>query len=254
MMIVERHEQGFFIWAPRYGMHAISADGARVRSAVPRVAAWRWERLLFAQVLPLAAALAGRELFHASAVSLDCGAVAFLGSSGAGKSSVAAQLVARGASLVTDDVLALAVDLRGTRILAYPGARLAGVDPRELATMTDEGRRRLGAMVGRSDKTYFATPVAESHLPLCALYYLDRGPGPRSIEISACRSLASRLLGSSFLSYLDSPEHLVGHLDVCARIAQAVPTYEVTAPTAAAACDVAAAVEAHSVSWTYGAP
>ena len=72
-------------------------DGSRVRSALPRIASWRWERLLFAQVLPLASALRGRELFHASAVALDGGASRSSGCPAPGKSSVAAHLVSRGA-------------------------------------------------------------------------------------------------------------------------------------------------------------
>ena len=246
MLVVERHERGFHIWAPRYGRHVLAPDGSHVRSAVPRIAAWRWERLLFAQVLPLAAALAGRELFHASAVSLGGGAIAFIGRSGAGKSSVAAHLVARGASLVTDDVLALSVEQRGDRIRAYPGTRLAGIDTKELAAMTADGRARLGAIIGRSDKAHFAVPVVDSPLPLLAVYFLRRNEG-LDIDIGPSETLASHLLGSSFLSYLDSPNYLVGHLEVCALIAETVPTYVATTPPTAGAKEVAAAVETHAL-------
>jgi hypothetical protein len=246
MLVVERHEQGFHVWAPRYGRHAVSGDGGRVWSAVPRVPAWRWERLLFAQVLPLAAALCGRELFHASAVALEGGAIAFVGLSGAGKSSVAAHLVARGALLVTDDVLALTVEPRADGVRAHSGTRLVGLDTNELATMTTAGRALFGAVLGRSDKAYLAVPVVDSSLPLRALYFLGRNQG-REIDISPSEALASLLLGSSFLSYLDSSERLVRHLDVCARIAETVPTHVLTAPAAAGAKGVAAAIEAHAL-------
>lgn len=253
MMVVEGHDEvGFRIWAPRYGRHVVSRDGTHVRCALPRVAAWRWERLLFAQVLPLAAALHGRELFHASAVAVAGGAVGLTGLPGAGKSSVAAHLVARGASLVTDDVLAL--ELAGDRIHAHPGASLAGIDARELAAMTPAARVRLGARLGRSTKTYFAAPIVRDALPLRALYFLARGD-QHSIEIGPPEdSIAARLLGSGFIGYLRSRQHLLHHLDVCARIAQAVPTLQVSIPTSAPATAVAAAVEAHLRTLPSGRP
>jgi hypothetical protein len=244
MMVVESHEDaGFHVWAPRYGRHVVSGDGTRVRSALPRVAAWRWERLLFAQVLPLAAALRGRGLLHASAVAIEESAFGFTGLPGAGKSSVAVHLVARGASLVTDDVLA--VEIARNRVRAHTGAALAGVDQREIAAIDAEGRARLGSRLGRSDKTYFAAPiVARDPLPLSALYFLARGRG-RSIEIGATDVTPAQLLGSSFISYLRSSQHLARQLDVCARIAGSVPTFQVSIPGSASASAAAAAVEAH---------
>ncbi len=244
VMVVSRHDDvGFQVWAPRYGRHLVSADGSSVSSALPRIAPWRWERLLFAQVLPLAAALRGRELFHASAVSLAGGTFAFVGLSGAGKSSVAAHLVARGASLVTDDVLAL--ERRGDGVTAFPGAALAGLDRGELAAMTPAGRKRVGRRLGVTHKIHLAAPVVTSPGPLRAVYFLARGSS-RAIEIKRTTAMAVQLLGSSFLAYLDRPAQLVQHLDVCAHIAERVPTYEVASPSSAQAVEVAAVVEAHA--------
>jgi hypothetical protein len=244
MMVVERHaDAGFHVWAPRYGRHLVSPDGVRVRCALPRVSSWRWERLLFAQVLPLASALLGRALFHASAVALDGGAYAFVGLSGTGKSSAAAHLVARGATLLTDDVLAL--ERTNGELRAHPGTRLAGVDPRELRAMGASGRARLGTRIGKSDKAYLAVPVADEPVPLRALYFLTRGPGAE-VAIEPSPSLAPRLLGSSFIAYLDGERHLVEHLEVCAQIAADVACFELSAPASGTASAVAAAVFDHA--------
>ncbi len=244
MMVVERHtELGFHIWAPHYGRHLVSADGAHIRSALPAVSPWRWERLLFAQVLPLAAALSGRELFHASAVALDGGAVAFVGLTGAGKSSIAAHLVADGAGLVADDVLALERTPGG--VSSHPGSGLAGVAPHELASMSASGRARLGRPVGKADKSYLAVPIVERALPLRALYFITR-TDHENVEIAPSESVPTRLLGSSFIAYLRSPEHLVEHLEVCTHIAATVPILELSVPPTARASDVAGEVEAHA--------
>lgn len=61
-------------------------------------------------VIACVLSLRGESVLHASAVELDGQALAFLGGSGMGKSSLAAVLCAYGAQLVTDDVLRLHAD------------------------------------------------------------------------------------------------------------------------------------------------
>src|SRR5207248_1369448 len=127
-LAVDHHpELGYRIYAPRYGRHLVSSDGTRIVSALPNVAPWRWQRLLFAQALPLAATLQGLEALHASAVELGGKAFAFTAASGTGKTSLAMHLVARGATFLTDDVLA--VEARVGALIAHPGASTLSVAP-----------------------------------------------------------------------------------------------------------------------------
>lgn len=246
MMRIEGHpELGYRIWAPRYGRHLVSADGRRISSALPRLAPWRWQRLFYAQVLPLASLLQGLELFHASAVSLGDRVIAFAGGSGVGKTSLAAHLVARGATLATDDVLALEPANGG--VLAHPGAARASVDEDELRAMGPEGRRALGTEVGRSDKVHLELPVLDRPQPLSLLYFPSRSSTPGRVRIAGLEAPDTRLLlAASFLRYLQSPGRLVTHLDVCARIARSVRTYRVLVPPDVPSRYVAAAVEAHA--------
>ena len=91
----------------------------------------------------LAAALRQQEklILHASAVTIDGRAVAFIGSSGMGKSTTSAALHARGHALVADDLVAIDVRhpdgphvLPGAPHLALlpESARAVGDDPDEL--------------------------------------------------------------------------------------------------------------------------
>src|SRR6266511_295146 len=149
-MRIDSHvSAGYRIWAPYYGRHLVSADGRSIRSALPNVSPWRWQRLFFAQTLPLAAALQGLEVFHASAVAVHGRVAAFVGSSRTGKTSVAAHLVALGASFVTDDVLA--VERLGSDVVAHPGPARLSIEDLELGRIPDSERRRLGVLIGRSD-------------------------------------------------------------------------------------------------------
>lgn len=237
-------DRGYRIHAPRFGRHLVSPDGAEIRSALPRLAPWRWQRLFYAQVLPLAAALQGLELFHASAVAVDGGVVAFVAESGTGKTSVAAHLVAAGARLVTDDVLAL--ELVSGHVRAFPGPGMTSVDPAEMRSMTAAGRLRLGRPIGRDDKIHLATETVDEPLPLEIVYLLRRGGG-EGVQISRRVGPAARsLLASSFLRYVRTPERLLTHLDVCASLARSTPAFDLIVPENVSARDAAARIQAHA--------
>jgi hypothetical protein len=96
--------------------------GCRPRPGIARATV---RHLLLDQVLPLAQSVWGKLVLHASAVLSPWGAIAFLGTSGEGKSTLALALAREGLPLVTDDYLI--VDDAGPSLVAvpaYPGVRL----------------------------------------------------------------------------------------------------------------------------------
>jgi hypothetical protein len=236
---------GFRIYAPRYGRHLISPDGRRVRSVLPRVAPWRWQRLLFAQVLPLATSLQGLGVFHASAVAVEGTALAFIAASGTGKTSLAVHLVDRGAALLTDDVLAL--EGGGPTVLAHHGAAFASVAQAELDAVSPVARRQLGAVAGKNDKVLVTPRVGQTSVPLRAVYFLSRMAEPGEIVIERSDPPDPLLLlSANFISYVPDPSHLRRHLDLCAQIAETAGIHRVEIPTGTSAAAVADAVLAHS--------
>lgn len=243
VMSVDHHpELGYRVYAPHNGRHLVAPDGTRIFSTRPVHARWRWERLLFAQVLPLAATLQGLELLHASAAEWNGLRFGVVGPSGAGKTSVAAHVVASGGHLVTDDVLAL--EESGSVAVAHPGPRSLSVHPAELARMSSSGRRRLGPRVGRAEKVVFAAKVAVEAVPLSRLYVLER-PSRGRLRIEALAGDPVRLLANSFNTYVRSPERIVNQLAVLHRLVQSVPTFSVRIPSGEDAAGVARAVIAH---------
>ena len=238
---------GFRVWAPRHGCYLVAPDGTHIAAAPSAGAAWRWERLLLAQVLPLAAALRGMEILHASAVEMAGRAVAFLGSSGVGKTTLAARIVARGARLVTDDVLA--VDVANGAVRAHRGGAVARVDPRELRAMTGKERRGLGAVRARAEKWHVTPTLASDELPLGLTYHLVRRPEVDEVEIVRVHPYdPALLLGSAFLSYLVDPERLRRQLDVCAAIADTTPLHQVRIGRGSTSAEVSEAVLEHASS------
>jgi hypothetical protein len=243
---VERDEEiGFRVWAPRHGCYLVAPDGRRVLAAPPAGPAWRWERLVLAQVLPLAAVLRGMDVLHASAVAIAGHAIAFMGRSGAGKTTLAGRIAAHGAQLVTDDVLA--VDLARSAVRAHRGGAVARIDPQELRTMTASERRVLGAVHGRGEKWHVMPVLAPAQLPLGLTYHLVRPAEVHGTEIVAIQPYdPALLLGNAFLPYLMDPDRLRRQLDVCAAIADSTPLYQVRVGPRTASADVADAVLRHA--------
>jgi hypothetical protein len=81
--------------------------------------------LLLDQVVPLVLTLHGRHALHATAVQMPQGVCAFIGPTGAGKSTLAASFLTTGYPVLSDDCLVLQED-QGllSAIPAYPGLRL----------------------------------------------------------------------------------------------------------------------------------
>src|SRR5262249_21710732 len=154
-------------------------------------------------------------------------------------------LVARGARLVTDDVLA--VDLAGSAVTAHRGAAVARLDPAELRAFTPGERDTLGPVRARGEKWHVAPPLAPERPPLGLTYHLVRPATTAAVEIVPVRPYdPALLLGSAFLPYLTDPERLRRQLDVCAAVAASTPLHQVRVPARTPAADVADAVLRHA--------
>jgi hypothetical protein len=223
---IESHPRaGYLISGPKYGAHMLSLDGRQLRCAPDGRPEHDWQRLLIAQVLPFAALLGGLEVLHASAVVRERRAIAFVGPSHAGKTSLALELCSRAAGFLADDVLAL--ESRAQQLIAHPGTPVASV-----------AQERDGQPGERLVRTAGATePVT-----LGALFFLDRRPdGPESPRFEPAAD-AQTLLSATFNLVLATPERLRGLLEVCALAAQLRVERIACGPQASVA-QLAAAVE-----------
>jgi hypothetical protein len=150
----------------------------RVVSYAPRdgVAESSLRHLLIDQVVPHLLAAEGQLVIHASAVAIDGAAVAFIGASGAGKSSLAAGCVQHGARLLADDFLLLRETDGGfAATVAYPSLRLWPDAAEHFAARADA----LPTVNGYSDKRRWAVAPdgpAEATLPLRAIVILGDPP------------------------------------------------------------------------------
>jgi hypothetical protein len=215
---IEAHpELGYLLWGPRYGAHLLSGDGRRLVYAPGDAEEASWQRLLVSQVLPFAAVLHGLEVLHASAVILDGQAVAFVGPSRAGKTSLALELCRLGASFVADDVLAVQRD--GAALIGHPGSPVAGLDRGEAQRVPDSvaASELLGA---NTRELLLRMRAAAVPTRLASLFFLERrADGPAEPRFEPMTD-ARMLLGATFNMLLATPERLLGLLDVCALAAR----------------------------------
>lgn len=223
---VDRHPKaGTFMMLRGQGAFRIAADARSADLApIPR-AAWRWQRVLIGQVLPFAALLNGLEVLHASAVEIGGSAVAIVGGSHAGKSTLAAHWVAGGATLVADDVVALEPTTAGPPTV-HPGPPLLSVREGTRKLMGNDAIDRLGRTIGADDAG--ARIAVDNHrtdpLPLGGLVLVRRDDGRRRLDVRLQDAPDPRLiLGSTFNLVVRAPERLTTHLDLAARIFATVP-------------------------------
>jgi hypothetical protein len=238
LRIAHDPDHGWLLQARGWGAFAFDDGATLLRCAPVRIAAWRWQRYLIAQVLPWAAVVRGLEVLHASAVAVDGRAIAVTGPSQAGKSTLAAAFLATGAALVADDVLALGLAEREP--VAHPGPPILSVRPATAALLPDLSGRLLGEdELGRR----LAVAGARGPLPLGAFVFLERTAEARGVTVERVRAPdPRRLLASTFNFALRSPARLERLLDACAAIAAHVPVIEARAGLDADPLQLAAAI------------
>lgn len=235
---------GHLIRAQGFGCFWISPAADRIACAPLQVSAWRWQRYLIGQVLPFAALLNGLEVFHASAVVVNGQAVAFLGASMGGKTSIAVGLALRGAGFMTDDVLAVSPGGDGG-VVAHPGIGLASLRHSAAGLLCPDERRSLGPGLGRdAEALRVPLPRHDTDAPLARAYLIERREGGGALELGPLRPVDPRLLlAGSFNFVIRTPERLTNQLDLCARLARAGAVHRLSVPAGVGPTDVARAIE-----------
>jgi hypothetical protein len=186
----------------------------------------------------------GRLVLHASAVHLPRGAVAFVGMKGAGKSTMAGALTARGALIIADD--ALPVDMNGHTAQAWPGPTALKLWP-ESVTAIGRSPRRVRRLHPRASKRVVVDLMATSQpVPLHAIYSLHVG-NDLSVEPMHGHAAVVELIRHSYAArFVPSLGATPEHFSRCVRLAESVQMFSLARPAALdRLAEVAEFVEEH---------
>lgn len=224
---------GFLLRFPGLADFEISADGHHVTCVpAPDVSQASAEQLYLNQVLPLALSKLGKLVFHASSVERGEGAIAFVGESGRGKSTITADFAVNGYRFLSDDGLVMEPCEQGYLVLPnHPSIRLRK-DSYESVLAPDAEK------ASPMDYTLKARVLAGTKLrhceqprPLRLAYFLGDG---NVAEITFRRlSAAEALLEWTKHSFLIDVEDgvLIGsHFDRIATLSNCLPCYYLDYP------------------------
>lgn len=218
-----RLDSSYLLRFPGLADFEVSRDGRTVGAwPVTGVSPGTVQHLYLNLVLPLALSRQGRLVLHASAIAVGEFAIAFIGESGRGKSTLAASFAGAGKHFLTDDGLQLAWD--GQALIAlpsHPSIRLWEDSQQILASQTTQP-------VAPVDFTTKARFLAGPDFPYCAqakplrhIYFLGQGnAGSPTIEpLRSSSATLIELVRNSFLLDIAEQEQLARHFDEISRIA-----------------------------------
>ena len=189
------------------------------------------EHVYLNQLVPLALSRQGRPAFHASVVTVPAGAIAFLGKTGMGKSTLAASFALEDAAFLTDDAL-LIDESDSIRVMpSHPSVRLW--EDSVSAIIPEETAR--AATINYSDKARLlagdALSYANEPVSLLAAFVLS-GEQSDDVRIRPLQGSERHMawIENSFLLDIEDRDLLARHFDWTHRISDCVPTFRLDYP------------------------
>ena len=226
--VVEEDQTIWFVWS-ELGVMKIHAGNQIVLDPVRDLQTMKVHQAIQSAGLGLLLHQRGVLTLHASAVAIEDGIVAFVGYKGAGKSTTAASLFAKGFPLVTDDLLVLDVDPASGEVYGYPGIPRLRLWPDAVSASLNEDPDQLPRNSAASEKRLrkAGSQFIASKMPLRAIYVLDFLAGPEetlSIQDIAPREACIELTRHSYaLHYLGNQGVNTGHFSRTSALAAHTP-------------------------------
>lgn len=205
---------------PEFGRIVVRNGQEIVVDMPPSIDAGLVRQLLLGTVMGVALGQRGKLVLHASCVECRGRAVAIVGASGWGKSSLAAALVARGFRLVADDVTAVEIGAHAAAV--YVGVPQIKLAPVVAAALGFESARLTTLWEGEKKKA-LGVPLraAARPIPLSKIFVLDGGD---SVAITPFRPSEAifQLIAHSYPTRLPDVAD-AQRMERCKQVAQRVP-------------------------------
>lgn len=218
-----RNDRGFILRFPDEADFTIAQGGAEVTGwPAPDVAQSHFVSLFNNAILPLIGDHNGGLYLHGSAVAINGRAVAFLGESGDGKTTLAGAFAKVGHPFLTEDVIELVAEGGGYWLQPKPSG---------LRLYPDSAAWMIGEPVGAdsSDNKIdvtgtMALPFASAPAPLAALVLLGSDhDAALALESLLPPAAVQRLLPHSFVLDVEDKSRLRSHFSRIVGLATEVP-------------------------------
>lgn len=228
-----RTNDSYLLRFPDLADFQVSADALHVTGfPAPGVSDATVQHLYLNQVLPLVLSKQGKLVFHASAVEVAGGAIAFAAESGRGKSTLAASFAVSGFRFLTDDGLVVEPTADGHRILpSHPSIRLWEDSE---AALIAPGVRTAPALPFTPKSRFLAGDeirFCDQPRPLRRVYFLGNGKVATLAfqRLSAAEALVE-WVKHSFLLDVEEKPRLASHFDQVAKLANQPIHYRLDYP------------------------
>ncbi len=225
-----RTAAGYLVRFPELADFGIEAGGSMVScTPVPGVPEAVVTALYYNQIKPLLQNLAGGLVLHGSAVACEGRALAFLGGSGRGKSTLAAGFARAGYPFLTDDGVVL--EEAGPGHLVIPNQPFVRLRPDSEAAVLDSCLIERGDTLKNRVGSGPDLPFQHDPLPLGALYFIGEGQvGDIVIDPMAQAAVLSALMRHSFILDVENRGRLRTQFDRLARLAETVDCFALDYP------------------------
>ena len=233
-----RTTSGYVLRFPDLAEFEISADGQTICCwPSAEISDSTIQHLYLNQVLPLALSQQGQLVFHASAVEIGDVAVAFMGASGRGKSTLATSFATNGFRFLTDDGLILEPHDEHYRVIpSHPSIRL----------WKDSEQALVSPDIVKAPPVQFTSKsrfLSGHGIAFCAqprslkqIYFLGEGKAAQFVCNRISRALALiELVKHSFMLDIDASTLLANQFDALSRLTQQIPCYYLDYPRSFAA-------------------
>jgi len=235
-----RLESGYVLRFPGLADFRVSADGLVIDCAPAIDAGDRWQALYLQQVQPLLRSLTGDPVYHGAGIRIGDVAIAVLGPSGRGKSTLAAAFASRGHAFLGDDCLQVRL-LPDSRAELLPQQRSIRLWEDSLSALATQGAVAVD-VPGSRKRQLLATSGFEhcdQPTPLARVYLLgEPGAGEFKLSPLSAAQAAMAWTANAFVLDIKAPAVIRRNIRAAARLAQAAPACRLDYPRDYAALDV----------------
>jgi hypothetical protein len=214
----------------------VSADGRQITCGwLDAASKESFQVYALGQALSFALVKRGLEPLHATTVVINESAVAFLGRSGFGKSSLAASFLAAGYRLLTDDLLLLREN--GESFYGYPGPPRIKLFPSVARAFL---KANLGGVPMNNETTKLVIPLFENQVcraatplkAICVLTWVRKVAGRRPVSLAPLppKEAFVELLRGTFNRWLRGPDRLERQFASVTQLLAKVPVFKLSYP------------------------